>query len=82
MSRTVTESVVVPVPPLLVAVTVWTVVACSAVGVPESAQVDVLNASPAGSAGLIAQLTIAPAVEFAFSAVMAVSFVNASAEGE
>ena len=57
---TVMVNVVVPDPPLLLAVMVWTVCASSAVGDPISPQVVWLSVSPAGRAGLAEQVTIAP----------------------
>ena len=50
---TVMVIVAVPDPPLLVAVTVWTVCACRAVGVPEITQVDELSERPAGRAAIV-----------------------------
>ena len=50
----------VSLPPLFVAVTVYVSCAATAVGVPVTAPLDELMASPAGSDGLTAQLTTSP----------------------
>ena len=51
---TVSVNVGVAVPVAFVAVIVYAVADCTAVGVPDNKPVDVLNVNPAGAAGLIA----------------------------
>jgi hypothetical protein len=51
---TVSVNVAVAVPVGPVAVIVYTVADCTAVGVPDNKPVDVLNVNPAGAGGLIA----------------------------
>ena len=70
------EIVVVALPPVLVAVTVYVVEEETAVGVPLISPVDVLNIKPAGTDGDIDQETTAPPVDVGVAFVMAESFVN------
>ena len=70
------EIVVVALPPVLVAVTVYVVEEDTAVGVPLISPVDVLKVNPAGTDGVIDQETIAPPVDDGVAFVMAESFVN------
>ena len=79
---TVRVKLVVAEPPELVAVIVCSVEAWSAVGVPEMAQLLEVRLSPAGSAGLIEQLEIAPPVEATLWVAMAVFLVAVREAGE
>lgn len=68
--------VVVALPPLFVAVTVYDAEADVAVGVPEIAPVDVEKDKPAGSDGEIDHDVIVPPFTVGVSVVIAVSFVK------
>ena len=57
-----TFTVVLPLPPALVAVMVYVVIVDNAVGVPDIVPVVVSNDKPAGNAGLIDQLVAVPPV--------------------
>ena len=70
------EIVVVALPPVLVAVTVYVVEEETAVGVPLISPVDVLNVKPAGTDGEIDQETTVPPVDDGVAFVMVESFVN------
>ena len=70
------EIVVVALPPVLVAVTVYVVEEDTAVGVPLIVPVEVSNVNPAGTAGEIDQETTVPPVDVGVAFVMAESFVN------
>lgn len=69
-------TVVVPVPPALVAETVKVVVGVTAVGVPLIAPVDESILKPAGSDGEIVQEVTAPPLAVGVTVVMATSFVK------
>lgn len=73
---TIMVMVVVALPPVLVAVTVYVAEDDTAVGVPETAPVDVENDKPAGSDGVIDQDVTVPPLEVGVSVVMAVPFVK------
>ena len=60
---TVSVNVALALPVAFVAVIVYADAACTVVGAPVNKPVEVLNESPAGSAGLIAYLAIVPPVE-------------------
>ena len=64
--------VVLPLPPALVAVTVYVVMVDNAVGVPEIVPVVVSKDRPAGNDGLIDQLVAAPPVLVGLQLVIAV----------
>ena len=70
------EIVVVALPPVLVAVTVYVVEEETAVGVPLISPVDVLNVKPAGTDGEIDHETTVPPVDVGVAFVMAESFVS------
>tara|TARA_B100000674_G_scaffold301441_1_gene250260 strand:- start:6282 stop:6728 length:447 start_codon:yes stop_codon:yes gene_type:complete len=63
ISLTWMVNVAVPVPPALVAVTVYDVDGDTADGVPPTAPVELLNVNPAGSAGEIAHEATGPPLE-------------------
>ena len=69
-------TVVVPVPPALVADTVYIVVEVTAVGVPLIAPVEESIFRPAGSDGEIVQEVTAPPLAVGVTVVMATSFVK------
>ena len=73
---TVIEIVVVTLPPVLVALTVYVVVALTTVGVPEISPVAGSKTRPAGSAGVIVQDTTVPPVVVGVSASIAVLLVS------
>ena len=68
--------VVVALPPVLLAVTVYDVEVDTAVGVPEISPVEVEKERPAGTAGEIDQDVTAPPLEVGVAVVIAVSFVK------
>jgi len=68
--------VVVALPPVLLAVTVYDVEEDTAVGVPEISPVEVEKERPAGTAGEIDQDVTAPPLEVGVAVVIAVSFVK------
>ena len=74
-------TVVVPLPPALVAVTVYTVEVEITVGVPLISPVVVLNAKPVGSDGTIDQETTAPPLAVGVLLVIAESFVKVNELG-
>ena len=69
-------TVVVILPPVLVALTVYVVVALTTVGVPEISPVAVSNKRPDGSVGVIVQDTTGPPVVVGVSACIAVLLVS------
>ena len=73
---TVIVIVVVTLPPVLVALTVYVVVALTTVGVPDISPVAVSKTRPAGSAGVIVQDTTGPPVVIGVSACIAVLLVR------
>ena len=73
--------VVVALPPVLLAVTVYVVDELRTLGVPEIAPVAVSKDSPAGSVGVMDQATTAPPLEVGVAVVMAASLVSASVLG-
>ena len=75
-SLTVMSTVVVALPPVLVAVTVYVAVEVIAVGVPEMTPVEVSSDKPAGSVGDTAQEMTVPPFEVGVAAVIAESFVS------
>jgi hypothetical protein len=68
--------VVVALPPVLLAVTVYDVEEDTAVGVPEISPVEVEKERPAGTAGEIDQDVTAPPLEVGVAVVIAESFVK------
>jgi hypothetical protein len=75
-SLTVISTVVVALPPVLVAVIVYVAEEVIAVGVPEITPVDVSKERPAGSVGETAQETTVPPLEVGVAAVIAESLVS------
>ena len=75
-SLTRIEIVVVALPPVLVAVTVYCVDEETAVGVPLIAPVEVSKDNPAGTDGEIDQLVTAPPLVVGTAGIIAESFVN------
>lgn len=73
---TVMDTLVVALPPLLLAVMVYVAVDVMAVGVPEIAPLVVENDSPAGSDGEIDQDVTVPPLTLGLAIVMAVPLVN------
>lgn len=73
---TVMDTLVVALPPLLLAVMVYVAVDVMAVGVPEIAPLVVENDSPAGSDGEIDQDVTVPPLTVGLAIVMAVPLVN------
>ena len=73
---TVIVTVVVTLPPVLVALIVYVLVALTTVGVPEISPVAVSKTRPAGSAGVIVQDTTGPPVVVGTSACIAVLLVR------
>ena len=73
---TVISTVVVALPPVLVAVTVYVAVEVIAVGVPLISPVEVSKARPAGSDGEIDQDMTVPPLEVGVAAVIAESLVK------
>ena len=73
---TVMSTVVVALPPVLVAVMVYVAVEVIAVGVPEMTPVEVSKARPAGRDGETAHDTTAPPFEVGVAAVIAVPLVS------
>ena len=69
-------TVVVPVPPALVAETVYVAVEVTAVGVPLIAPVEESRDKPAGSEGVTDQEVTAPPLAVGVTVVMATSFVK------
>ena len=69
-------TVVVILPPVFVALTVYIVVALTTVGVPDISPVAVSNRRPAGSAGVIVQDTTGPPFVVGVSACIAVLLVR------
>ena len=74
-------TVVVALPPVLVAVTVYVADAVISVGVPEIAPVEVEKARPAGTAGEIAQEITVPPFEVGVAVVIAESLVSVNELG-
>ena len=74
-------TVVVALPPVLLAVIVYAVDELTTLGVPEIAPVEVSNERPAGSVGVIDQEMTAPPLEVGVAVVMAASFVSVSVLG-
>ena len=68
--------IVVALPPVLLAVTVYDVEDDTAVGVPEISPVEVEKDRPAGTDGEIDQDVTAPPLEAGVAVVMAASFVK------
>ena len=68
--------VVVALPPVLLAVTVYDVEVDTAVGVPKISPVEVEKERPAGTAGEIDQEVTGPPLEVGVAVVIAVSFVK------
>ena len=81
ISFTVISTVVVPLPPAFVAVTVYTVEGERTVGVPLISPVVVLNDKPVGSDGAIDQETTAPPLAVGVVLVIAESFVKVNELG-
>ena len=75
-SLTVMDTLVVALPPLLLAVTVYVAVDVMLVGVPEIAPLVVENDSPAGSDGEIDQDVTVPPLTLGVAVVMAVPLVK------
>lgn len=75
-SLTTTVMVVVPLPPVLVAVTVYVAEEVIAVGVPEISPFEVEKVRPAGRDGDIDHEVTAPPLAVGVFAVMTVSLVN------
>jgi hypothetical protein len=75
-SLTVMSTVVVALPPVLVAVTVYVAVEVIAVGVPEMTPVEVSKDRPAGREGETDHDTTVPPLEVGVAAVIAESFVS------
>ena len=73
---TVMSTVVVALPPVLVAVMVYVAVEVIAVGVPLISPVEVSKARPAGSVGEIDQEMTVPPLEVGVAAVIAESLVK------
>ena len=73
---TVMSTVVVALPPVLVAVIVYVAVEVIAVGVPLISPEEVSRDKPAGSVGDTAQDTTVPPLEVGVTAVIAESFVS------
>ena len=73
---TVISTVVVALPPVLVAVMVYVAVEVIAVGVPEMTPVEVSRDKPAGSVGDTAQEMTVPPFEVGVAAVIAESLVS------
>ena len=73
---TTMEMVVVALPPVLVAVTVYDVEDEVADGVPEIAPVEVENERPDGSDGVIDHETTVPPLEVGVAVVMVVSLLR------
>ena len=73
---TTISTVVVALPPVLVAVMVYVAVEVIAVGVPEITPVDVSKERPAGSVGETAQETTVPPLDVGVAAVIAESLVS------
>ena len=78
ISLTTIVILAVSVPPVLVAVMVYTAEDVTAVGVPLIAPVEVSRANPAGSGGDTEYDMTVPPVEVTVSVVIAVSFVKVS----
>jgi len=70
------DTLVVALPPLLLAVTVYVAVEVMLVGVPEIAPLVVENDSPAGSDGEIDQDVIVPPLTLGVAVVIAVPLVK------
>ena len=70
---TIIVKVVVTLPPVLFAVTVYVLYGVIAVGVPEISPVDVSNTRPTGRFGEIDQETTAPPVELGVTGIIAES---------
>jgi len=79
MSLTVMSIVVVALPPLLVAVTVYVVKAELTVGVPLISPVDASISRPVGSEGAIDHVTTGPPLTLGMPVVIAVSLVSTKA---
>ena len=77
---TVMVTVAVSLPPVLVAVMVYVVLALSSVGVPEMVPSVVLKVNPAGNAGEIDQEVITPVID-GVTEVMAVPLVKVNESG-
>lgn len=80
-SLTSMVTVVVSVPPVLVAVMVYVAEAVTAVGVPESAPVEASRDNPAGSVGDTDHVTTAPPLDVGVVVVMAVPLVKVNEFG-
>ena len=74
-------TVVVALPPVLLAVMVYVVAEVTAVGVPEIAPVAVSKDRPAGRVAEIDQEMTAPPLDVGVAVVMAASFVSVSVLG-
>jgi len=81
MSLTTMVTVVVALPPVLAAVTVYVAEEVTAVGVPESSPVDESMTRPAGSVGETVQVTTGPPLEVGVAAVMLLSLVKVNEFG-
>ena len=79
-SFTVMDTLVVSLPPLLLAVMVYVAVDVMAVGVPEISPLVVENDSPAGSDGEIDQEVTVPPLTLGVAAVMAVPLVSVNGD--
>ena len=75
------ETVVVSLPPVLVAVTVYVVEVLSTVGVPEMVPSAVLNERPPGKDGEMDHVTTSPPLTVGVTAVMAVPLVSVKLSG-
>ena len=75
------ETVVVSLPPVLVAVTVYVVEVLSSVGVPEMVPSVVLNIRPPGRDGKIDHVTTSPPLTVGVTDVMAVPLVRVKLSG-
>ena len=81
MSLTAIVTVALPLPPALLAVTVYAVEVETTVGVPPMAPVEVSKVSPAGSDGEIAQETTGPPLADGVTVVMATPLARVSELG-
>ena len=81
MSLTVSDTVAVVLPPVLVAVMVYVVAAITTVGVPLMAPVEASIARPVGSDGATVQVITDPPLEVGVTVVMAVPLVSVSVLG-
>ena len=80
-SFTVTVTVAVSLPPVLVAVMVYDAVVLSSLGVPEIVPSEVSNDKPPGKDGEMDQVTTSPPLTVGVTEVMAVPLVRVNVEG-